>query len=75
MHFATEQVPRLRVGVGGAADGRDLSSHVLSRFGPEEKNTSEEAITRAADAVLCTAREGMIPAMNLYNAAANSDKS
>ena len=75
MHFSTEQVPRLRVGVGGASEGRDLSSHVLSRFGPEEKNASEEAIARASDAVLCAAREGMIPAMNLYNAAANSDKS
>jgi len=75
IHFATEQVPRLRVGVGKASDGRDLSSHVLSRFSAEEKIASEEAIARAAAAILCTAREGMIPAMNLYNAAPNSDKS
>ena len=75
IHFATEQVPRLRVGVGGAACNRDLSSHVLSRFGAEEQNAAGEAIERAAAAVLCTAREGMIPAMNLYNAASNSDKS
>jgi PTH1 family peptidyl-tRNA hydrolase len=75
IHFATEQVPRLRVGVGGASDNRDLSAHVLSRFSSEEQNNAGEAIERAAAAVLCTAREGMIPAMNLYNAALNSDKS
>jgi PTH1 family peptidyl-tRNA hydrolase len=75
IHFATEQVPRLRVGVGEASDNRDLSAHVLSRFSSEEQNNASEAIERAAAAVLCAAREGMIPAMNLYNAARNSDKS
>jgi PTH1 family peptidyl-tRNA hydrolase len=75
IHFATEQVPRLRVGVGGATDNRDLSAHVLSRFSSEEQNNASEAIERAAAAVLYTVREGMIPAMNLYNASLNSDKS
>jgi len=75
IHFATEQVPRLRVGVGEASDNRDLSAHVLSRFSSEEQYNASEAIERAAAAVLCAAREGMIPAMNLYNAARNSDKS
>ena len=75
MHFATEQVPRLRVGVGAASSGADLSSHVLSGFRPEEKETVEQAVSRAAEAVLCAVRQGMGNAMNLYNAAPSSDKS
>lgn len=75
MHFATEQVPRLRVGVGGAAQGRALSSHVLSKFAPEEQPEATAAVTRAAEATLCAVRDGLERAMNLYNAAPNPDKS
>ena len=75
MHFATEQVPRLRVGVGGASSGADLSSHVLSGFRPEEKEAVEQTLSRGAEAVLCAVRQGMGNAMNLYNAAPSSDKS
>jgi peptidyl-tRNA hydrolase, PTH1 family len=75
MHFATEQVPRLRVGVGGTAQGRDLSSHVLSKFAPEEQPEATAAVTRAAEATLCAVRDGLERAMNLYNAAPNPDKS
>lgn len=75
IHFATEQVPRLRVGVGGAISGADLSSHVLSGFRPEEKEAVEQTLSRAAEAVLCAVRQDMGSAMNLYNAAPSSDKS
>lgn len=74
-HFATEQVPRLRVGVGGASSGADLAGHVLSRFLPEELPVMEEAVARAAEAVLCAAEKGIEAAMNLYNAAPAPDKS
>jgi PTH1 family peptidyl-tRNA hydrolase len=72
MHFATEQVPRLRVGVGGASGSADLSSHVLSRFTPDERDASTEASNRAAEAVLHAVRSGLADAMNLYNAAPSS---
>ena len=75
MHFATEQVPRLRVGVGGASEGKDLSSHVLSRFTTEEQSAADAAVNRAAEATLSAVRGGLPQAMNLYNAAPNSDKS
>ena len=68
VHFATEQVPRLRVGVGGAAPGSDLSGHVLSRFRPEEQSDAESALDRAASAVLHVVAQGLGSAMNLYNA-------
>jgi PTH1 family peptidyl-tRNA hydrolase len=72
IHFATESVPRLRVGVGGAPHGGgDLSGHVLSRFAPEEQQSAAEAVSRAAEAVLCAVRRGIETAMNLYNATPN----
>jgi len=74
IHFATEQVPRLRVGVGGASGGADLSSHVLSRFRPEEQSTVEETVKRAAEAALCAVNQGIEAAMNLYNATPLSAK-
>lgn len=75
IHFATEQVPRLRVGVGAASEGGDLSSHVLARFRPEEQPAVEESFSRAAEAALCVVKRGLADAMNLYNGAPSSDKS
>ncbi len=76
IHFSTEQVPRLRVGVGGAQSsergGADLSSHVLSRFLPEERTLAEQAIDRAVDAITCVLDRGLEHAMNLYNATPSS---
>jgi PTH1 family peptidyl-tRNA hydrolase len=78
IHFSTEQVPRLRVGVGGADSsergGGDLSSHVLSRFRPEEESAAAEVISRAADAILCALNQGLSHAMNLYNATSSITK-
>lgn len=76
MHFATERVARLRVGIGpGCAAGGDLSSHVLSRFGAEEQSVARQAVFRAAEAILCILAKGMDHAMSLYNAAPSPDKS
>ena len=75
VHFATEQVPRLRIGVGGGSSGADLAGHVLSRFRPEELPVIGEAVSRSAEAVLCAVERGLETAMNLYNALPATDKS
>ena len=75
IHFSTEQVPRLRVGVGGNAPEVELSNHVLSRFRSEEQSQAFEAISRAADAVICVLESGLEIAMNLYNATPSTTKS
>jgi PTH1 family peptidyl-tRNA hydrolase len=59
---------RLRVGVGRGDPTWDLADHVLSRFGPEEKDAAAEAVGRAADAVEMFAADGIEPAMNRFNA-------
>ena len=70
-HFSTEEVPRLRVGVGESEDSdhpkRSLSNHVLSRFHKEELSHVEESIQRAVDALDYLQREGLDKTMNFYN--------
>ncbi len=72
-HFSTEEVPRLRIGIGPAADSAHeqseapLSNYVLARFRDEERDLVEQSIHRAVDAVECLQREGLDIAMNLYN--------
>lgn len=60
--------PRVRMGVGAKEAGRDLASHVLSRFRPEEWPAAEAMVARAADAMLCWVTHGIEETMNRYNA-------
>jgi PTH1 family peptidyl-tRNA hydrolase len=72
--LGTDQFPRLRVGVGGGEPGRDLSSHVLGRFGAEERQQILDAVNRAADAVEVFAAEGIEAVMNRFNADPDADR-
>jgi PTH1 family peptidyl-tRNA hydrolase len=65
--LGTEDVPRLRIGIGGPPSGRDAADWVLGRFTKAEVPEIEEAIWRAADAVAVWIREGIAVAMNRYN--------
>lgn len=65
--LGTEEVPRLRIGVGRGDERRDLADHVLSRFEPDERDTIAAAISLAADAVELFVAEGVEPVMNRYN--------
>lgn len=63
----TDEVPRLRMGVGKETGGSDLSDFVLGRFAPHEKKVVEQMVVRASEAVMCYLRSGLIEAMNAYN--------
>ena len=66
VQFGTEEIPRLRVGIGPApAEG--TSDFVLSNFFEEEKELVRSTITRAADAVKCAIDKGVVSAMNTFN--------
>jgi peptidyl-tRNA hydrolase, PTH1 family len=65
--LATEDFPRLRVGVGTAPDGWDWADYVLSKFTPDEVPVIGQAVVAAADAVAVWAREGIEFCMNQYN--------
>jgi PTH1 family peptidyl-tRNA hydrolase len=65
--LGTEQVPRLRIGVGRGDERRDLADHVLARFDSDERDVIAQAIDTAADAAELFVAEGAIAAMNRYN--------
>src|SRR5213082_1865536 len=66
VQFGTEEIPRLRVGVGPApAEG--ATDYVLSNFFEEEKELVRSTISRAADAVKCAIDKGVVSAMNTFN--------
>lgn len=65
--FASEDVPRLRVGIGPAKPVRDLAAFVLGPFEKDEQALIKEAIARAAEAVRCWFESGTEDAMNRYN--------
>jgi peptidyl-tRNA hydrolase, PTH1 family len=66
MHLGTEQVPRLRVGIGSATKN-SLVGHVLGKFSLEEQAALAEAVDRAADAVEFAQANGFAAAMNRFN--------
>ncbi len=66
-HLGTEAFPRLRVGIGAAQRGRDLTSHVLGKFATDEHEPMAAAIERAADCVEHVLDGHWDDAMNTYN--------
>jgi len=66
MHAGTDQVPRLRIGIG-ASPHPDAVDYVLGRFFDEEKPIVEKAVDRAAAAVKCAIDKGLLFAMNTFN--------
>ncbi len=67
--LGTQDVPRLRVGIGPPPTRIDRVSYVLGDFAAEERPLIEDAADRAAAAVECVLRDGLIAAMDRYNAA------
>lgn len=66
-HLHTNEIPRLRLGIGRPHPGQDARNYVLSRVARSEEDRWQEMIQRAAEAVEMYLREGIGPAMNAYN--------
>ena len=64
-HLGTNEVPRLRIGIGAAAG--EATGHVLGRFSPDERPVLDEALNRAADAIEFAQSHDFPAAMNRYN--------
>jgi peptidyl-tRNA hydrolase, PTH1 family len=72
--LATEEFPRLRIGIGRPPEQMDAADFVLSKFKRSEQNTIDDAVVRAAEGVELWIRAGIGPAMNRINgASAGSD--
>jgi PTH1 family peptidyl-tRNA hydrolase len=66
VQFGTQEIPRLRIGIGAAPiDG--ATDYVLARFFEEERPLVEKTVVRAAAAVKCAIDNGLLSAMNQFN--------
>ena len=68
VQFGTEEIPRLRIGIGTAPRDGGVD-YVLSRFFEEERPLVRSTIGRAAEAVKCAIDNGLVSAMNTFNQA------
>jgi peptidyl-tRNA hydrolase, PTH1 family len=64
--FGTEEIPRLRIGIG-AAPHEGSADYVLSRFFDEEKPIARSTIDRAVQALKSAIDNGVVSAMNTFN--------
>ena len=62
--FGTDEIQRLRVGVGRAGEAAD---HVLATFRPDERDAASAVVQVAADAAELWLRDGLDAAMNTFN--------
>ena len=68
--LGTQEVPRLRLGVGPQPPRMDSAAFVLSRFTAPEEQSLEDVLGEAESAVKTAAEEGLEAAMNRFNPAA-----
>jgi PTH1 family peptidyl-tRNA hydrolase len=65
--LGTLNVPRLRVGVGGAPPGGDLRNWVLGHFSAQERALLPSVLDRSLEAVALWLEDGVDRAMNIVN--------
>lgn len=66
----TEEIPRLRIGIGTEQQLSDLIDYVLGEFTQEEQARLPEILSRAADAIECFIQTDIETVMNRFNAPA-----
>ena len=66
LQLGTDQIPRLRVGIG-APPREGAVDHVLGRFFEEERPAVTAAVARAAAAAKWAIDNGVVSAMNTFN--------
>ncbi|MFA5138045.1 MAG: aminoacyl-tRNA hydrolase [Elusimicrobiota bacterium] len=65
--LGTQEVPRLRLGIGPVPPGQDSAAFVLSRFPAAERKEVDSMVERAAGAIRAVLEDGLEPAMNAFN--------
>ena len=66
-HLGTREYARLRVGIGRQDGAREISGHVLGRFGSTERALADRVLTVAADQAECWLEAGIQKAMSQFN--------
>ena len=66
--LGTDEIPRLRIGIGPPPPGRDATGHVLGRFSKDERAEIGPVLTLAAQGAADWVEHGLKHCMNQYNA-------
>ena len=67
-HLGTDQVPRVKVGVGNKPrPDSDMAAWVLGKFTGPDREAMEAAVKKAADSVTCLNEQGADKAMAQFN--------
>jgi PTH1 family peptidyl-tRNA hydrolase len=74
-HIGSCEFARLKVGIGRTRDGRrEITGHVLGKFGRDEAKLVEKVLQRAADQAECWSADGIQRAMNRFNGTVNLEE-
>jgi PTH1 family peptidyl-tRNA hydrolase len=65
--LGTQEIARLRIGIGPVPPAWDAADFVLSKFNRSEQTVIADAIALAAEAVECWVSEGIEAGMSKYN--------
>ncbi len=63
----TEEIPRLKIGIGRPDKELELEEYVLGRFSSEERRIIEEAVDKATEAIEVMIKRGIDKVMREYN--------
>ncbi len=66
-HLKTDQIPRLRVGIGTPSNKDDIIGFVLEEFSRQERKHLLKVIEGAADCAIAWLKEGTVKAMSQFN--------
>jgi len=66
--LGSDDIPRLRIGIGAVPAGRAATGYVLGKFTTEEQELIAPAVIKAAEAVEAWVKQGLAACMNQYNA-------
>jgi len=66
-HFGTENIARIRIGIGPQPEKVNATNFVLGKFNKSEENELDAVLASAADAVRTVSENGIDVAMNRYN--------
>lgn len=66
--LGTPDYPRLRIGIDSPGEHRDAADYVLGKFKASERAVMDEAVSKAARAILTWVSRGLEAAMNQANA-------
>lgn len=70
-HLGGEDFPRLKMGIGAAQGGGGMTGHVLGKFAPDERESLENMLATALEAVQVSRSQGVALASNRFNTPRN----